>query len=404
MKKVTLYQLDSKNRVKVWSIEVLAYPTKGEAHILSHSGLEGGAMTPDTTIIKEGKNAGKANETTYHTQAIAEAEAKVKLKVRQGYTDDKSKITASHILGSGVKSPMLAQKYDPTQKQSNSKSLKTIGVEGKIVMVQRKKDGNRCNIKVNIHEAKPFTRKGDELPTNGLEHILESVLKNFQRSAKFYQEKYGVTEYVLDGELFTKAFSFNKLNGLAKKETKTAQDLKDCKEIKYHLYDVMIDTGYETRYKVIQNFKSPAVHIEEAIEVVATEANILTYLEMFLTEGEEGLMMRQLGVPYENKRTWQLCKYKVFEDAEFEIVGFEESVKGGMAGNVICKMTKPTKDRAGNLITTFKAGLKFSHEECAEFWNNQSKYIGKLATIEFFGVSEYNVPRFGKAKELGRKI
>lgn len=394
--KKTLYQLDTKNKVRVWKIEVIDNGTSAE--IVMTKGLEDGKHTVDKQTIKEGKNAGKANATTYYSQAVADAQSKIDSKIREGYVEDKSQIKASNLLGSGVPAPMLAQKYDPTEKQSSSKNLKRAGIEGKKVMVQRKKDGNRCNIHVNRTSARPFTRKGDPLPTNGIEHILAPILAAFQKSADYYEKNFGITEYVLDGELFTKAFSFNKLNGLVKKEKKSADELKDCKEVVYHLYDVMLPVGYETRYKVIQNFAAPAVHVEEAIEIVATEANIQEWLEKFLAEGEEGLMIRVLGMPYEHKRSWSLMKVKNFEDAEFRVIGFEESARAGMAGAVVVAMTAPSKDRDGNPILTFKAGLNMSHEECKEMWENQSKYIGQLVTVEFFGRSEYNVPRFPKAK------
>jgi hypothetical protein len=93
----------------------------------------------------------------------------------------------------------------------------------------------------------------------------------------------------------------------------------------------------------------------------------------------------------------------VFEDAEFEVVGFEESTKGNMAGAIVVRMHKPATNRAGETITTFKAGLSFSHQECKEMWNNQAKYIGQFGTVEYFGLSEYSVPRFPKFKAFRTK-
>lgn len=406
MNKQTVYQLDSKGNTKEWSVEVIKHANDTATIVVMH-GLVGGKITEEETRVIAGKNPGKANETTPYTQACKDAQSKLDGKIRHGYVTDVTQIKSSTTLGSGVQSPMLAHKFDPTEKQDKSKNFKTLGIEGQVIYVQRKKDGNRGKMIVKREadgttSVTPYTRKGDKLPTNGIEHIVDGLRNSFDKSFDYYNKKYGITEYIFDGEFYTKAFSFNKLNGLVKKEKKTAQDLADCKHIKYHLYDVELPVGYETRYKIIQNFKSPGVWVEEAYEVKAFDSVVTTYLEKFLEEGEEGLMVRQLGIPYENKRTWQLLKMKIFEDDEFKVVGFEESVKGGMVGAIVVEAPKGCVDRAGNPIRTFKAGASFDHEECTKMWNDQKSYIGKLATVEFFGKSEYGIPRFPKCKKIGR--
>jgi len=388
----TFYRLDSKNRVRVWTIQVVDYGSYSQ--IESTRGIEGMKMTPEAIKISEGKNIGKANETSPYSQATLEMQSKIDSKIREGYTEDKANIKSNATLGSGVKKPMLAHKYDATKKQSSSKDLKDLALEGKPIFVQRKKDGNRCNIIVDRNGATMWSRKGDEMIP--LTHITKSIEESFNKIYKYVNKTYGVTSYTLDGELFTKAFSFNKLNGLVKKQTKTFEDIELCKKIKYHIYDVMIDIGYETRMKITKYFKSPTVHVEETEEIIASEKNIKAKLEKYLAEGEEGLMIRVPGIPYENKRSWSLMKVKVFEDSEFKVVGFEEDKRGGMIGAIICEMDQHSKDSSGNVISTFNSGLRFSHEECKEIWENQSKYIGKQVTVEFFHRSEYGVPRFPK--------
>lgn len=392
MKKVTLYQKDTAGRVKVWDMEVV---NKGDhSEMVSHSGLEDGKMTPEVTIVDKGKNEGKANETTHYTQAVAEAQSKIEKKIAKGYVADKAEIKDSSELGSGVKKPLLAHKYHPTGAQSSSKTLKQMGIEGKKIMVQRKKDGNRFRIIIDNGTISTFSREGK--PMQVMPHITDTVRENYKKALA---NGFSYTRLELDGELYTKEISFNTFNGLVKPGARTEAEQALLKQVNYHLYDVDLPMGYELRYKVIQQFASPTVHIEEAFEIVATDENIKAMFEKFLEEGEEGLMIRTLGVPYENKRSWALVKCKIFEDSEFEVVGFEESTRRGMVGAVICKLdTRLAYDRNGKQITTFKAGLKMSHEEAIKIWNNQAKYIGLRGTVEYFGRSEYSVPRFGKFK------
>lgn len=399
MTKTTLYQNNSSGGIKVWTIEVI--DNGSSSTVLSTAGQQGGKMREDKVEV----TVGKGKETPY-SQACKDAQSKINSKTRKGYVEDITKIQASSVLGTAKRpAPMLANKYDPFKKQSGSKDLKGWGIEGKRIAVQRKKDGNRCNIKLTATTVELNFRSGDLIPMNGLEHIAESALKTFQRIFKYVNEKYGVTEYILDGELFIppSIYSFNKTNGLLKKESKSQYELDVCKQTKFHLYDVMLPGGYETRYKVLQNWKSSSIHVEEAIFITATETEINKYLQIFLAEGEEGLMIRTLDTPYEHKRSNSLLKCKLFEDAEFTCIGFTEDKRGGMAGNVIVKMDMKAFDKDGILIESFNPGLKFSHAECKEMWENQKNYIGKKVTVTFFGRSEYNVPRFPKAKAFRSK-
>jgi len=399
MTKKTLYQLGGSNQVKVWTIEVIDNGTSST--ILSTAGAQGGKMREDKIDVTVGKG-----KETHYSQAVKDAQSKFNGKIKKGYVEDITKIQSSAVLGTAkLPAPMLAHKYDPTKKQSSSKDLKGWGLEGKRIAVQRKKDGCRCNIHVTATTAKANFRSGLPVPTEGIEHILEAALKSFQKIYKYVNTKYGITEYTLDGELFIPAsiYPFSKAAGLFKKEEKDASEIAVLKQAKLHLYDVMLDANYETRYKIIQNWKSPSIHVEEAIFIIASEKEIDKYLQIFLAEGEEGLMIRTLDCPYEYKRSTSLLKCKIFEDKEFVCVGFEEDARGGFAGKVICKMDVVAHGSDGKLIENIRPGLNFTQAEAKDMWLNQSKYIGKKVTVTFFGRSEYKVPRFPKAKAFRGK-
>ena len=375
----TLYQIDSKGRVKIWRIWLEVLASHVEIHI--ESGKLHGKLAETVTKVTEGKNIGRANATTAETQAMSEINSKIESKLKQGYVEDISLAKPQAELGTGIKQPMLANKYDPTKKQSGSKNLIDFKLKDKTVYTQPKLDGLRGIFHVTKTSVTLYSRKGEKLPT--LEHIEGSLFNSFQ---KHFSE---TEELWLDGELYTNVFSFNKLSGLIKKEKKTAEDFELILSIKYHLYDVQTTDCYKKRQEIIEKFESPAVEIVPTTELVATEDTLRKQLETYLSQGYEGLMIRTANDPYIFKRSNALIKYKVFEDDEFECVGFEESKRGGMVGAIICK-TKEGKE--------FNAGLTFSHQEAREMWNNQSKYIGKQVTVRYFGVSEYNIPRFPKAK------
>ncbi len=375
---LTLYQKDSTDRIRSWQIEVIKYPTHSE--IIINTGLLDGAKVKTVTQITECKNIGKSNETDHYSQAILEANSKVDSQIKKGYVKDFNNIQNKDLLGSGILAPMLAHKHHPTGEQKSSKTLAQMGILGKKIFCQPKLDGNRCLIKVDNGVATMYTRSGDKMPVQ-LDTILDDVLNIDVNEDSF----------ILDGELFSNKFSFNKLNGLIKRQTASKEDIEERKNIKYHLYDVMTDEGYEERYKFIKNFASENIEVIPNFEIIATDENIKEYLERFLSEGHEGLMLRQINMPYDHKRSWQLVKVKVFEDEEFELIGFEEDKRGNFVGSFV--VTDGTH--------TFNAGASGQGEnERTYMWNHQDEFIGKMATVCFFGRSEYGVPRFPKMKGL----
>lgn len=389
-----LYKIDSKGKTRTWRIDVVDKGT--HTSIVTTAGLQDGKKVQTVVDITEGKNIGKSNETTYLTQAIAEAEATAALKLRGEYRlslDDVEQQT----LGSGIKAPMLAQKHSPDGAQSGSKTLAKMGIEGKPIYVQPKLDGNRCLIKITKNKTNTYvgmyTRKGDLMPVQLL-HISNAIAE----SVDLLKPREG-DMIILDGELFSDEMSFNALNGHLKR--RDSQDPGELAKIKYHLYDIMLDVGYEKRYEILKIFVSDHVYLIDNHPIEATDDNINEKLEEFLGLGFEGLMIRQLGVPYENKRSWQLVKVKVFQDEEYELSDIEEDARGGFVGAFVMKLDPPSVDRDGNTITEFRAGVSgLTQEEGKEMLDNKSDYIGKMGTVEFFGKSEYLVPRFPKFKGI----
>jgi len=299
--KTTLYQLDINNNVKVWNIDVQDMGQYSET-IIESGRLGSDNLVSTVTKIDSGKNIGKANETDHYYQALMEMTSKIESQIRKGYDYKLEDAKSSSILGSGILSPMLAHKYCKDGSQSSSKTLEQLGLVGKEIIVQPKLDGNRCMIRVEDNRIELFTRKGDLMPVQ-LNHIINDIRNVMSRANT---DLHGA--FILDGELFSKEISFNTLNGLIKRVKTTPEDIEKRKMIKYHLYDVMDAANQETRNKFIKNFESENIVIVPSYKIIATDNNIQEYLEKFLVDGEEGLIIRKLHVPYENKRSWNLLK------------------------------------------------------------------------------------------------
>lgn len=399
----TLYKIDTKDGIREWKGWVDTI--NGIPTIVIEAGLETGKKTRTETPYTEGKNSGRANATTPYEQAVAELDSVAKGKIQSGYSADRNALTTKGQLAGGVPAVMLAYKYDPTMKQSGSKNLKKIGIEGEDVAVQDKKDGNRCLTHLTRTGALFYSRKGKLFPGN-FEHLERVLVGKFNKIYDYVNRNYKVTEYWIDGELFINEFihpvtgevvkvSFNQLNGILKKQTLNEEDKILLSNVEYHIYDVIVkdqaDTTYKTRHKILEYFVGGKVKLVPYKVVKATNENLYAALEEALERGEEGLMIRSLTLPYHNKRSWGLVKYKQFEDCECRIIGFNKSIEGDTLGSIEFMF-----DEKENI--TVKASFCGTDAEQKEIWDNQSKYLGTKMTLEYFGVSEYGVPRFPKAK------
>lgn len=409
METIRLYKKGTKGETRVWQIDVTT-DEDGNGVINSSSGMLDGKKVLSTEIIKEGKNVGKSNGTTPYEQAVTESESKAALKIKEGYVPDLKLLHESGTKGSGKKACMLAQSYDPTGAKKGSKNLAQLrkGKKNDKIAVQRKKDGNRANVNVRVNsttnvEITFYSRSGD-LMSYDFPHIKDAITDAIIHNPFIFTDG---MEFVLDGEMFTKEISFNKLNGILRKKTLTMDHVKNLSTVKLHLYDVFSDEFYEKRHEFISIFdKSSSIHVEEYHIVECDESVIREWLFKFLQEGEEGLMLRDLNSPYQNKRTWDLCKYKIDQTDEYMILDIEKHALHDMIGAFVMAAPAGLKDRDGNAITSFKAGTTgISHEENKQMYStimydkeqgHACEYIGNLGMVRFFEFSEYGIPRFPK--------
>ncbi len=198
----TLYQLDSKNKKRIWQIEV--HGSASAADLAITTGLLDGKHVTSLVPVY-GKNEGKANETDCFEQALKELDARVKKQIKKGYVNSLEELKPSTELGSGIPAPMLAHKFDPKMLQKGSKNLEKLGLLGQHVIVQPKYDGNRCIIVVSGSGAKLYSRSGDLMPVQ-LPHIVNDI------SAAFLSDmtvNISLDRIILDGELYSEKLSFN---------------------------------------------------------------------------------------------------------------------------------------------------------------------------------------------------
>tara|TARA_R100000278_G_scaffold1795_1_gene3528 strand:+ start:506 stop:1342 length:837 start_codon:yes stop_codon:yes gene_type:complete len=268
--------------------------------------------------------------------------------------------------------PMLAHKVNDKKIDFNEP-----------VFIQPKLDGVRCL----------FTKDGAYSRTGKQFHNLRYIEL---RLAPFFDKH---PDVILDGELYNHDLrdDFEQIISLVRKQKPTDEDrLNSADMIQYHVYDFIVPfIGYEARLKWLMSNKdhlwSNVVLPVETHRVYKYEEAANMHYDGFLKQGYEGSILRLNGA-YEQKRSYNLQKFKDFSDDEATIVGYEAG-KGKRTGTL------------GKFFMMDDNGIEFgcppgkgyNYTDLANILNNVHDYIGKRATFTYFErtkAGNYRHPQF----------
>ena len=255
--------------------------------------------------------------------------------------------------------PMLAHKVNENRIDFSEK-----------VFIQPKLDGVRCI----FTKDGAYSRTGKQF--HNLRHI-ELRLKGFFKLNPDIQ---------LDGELYNHALrnDFEQIISLVRKQKPTDEDRRNAQHlIQYHVYDMIAEgLSYEDRLNWLMSNKvlwwSNVVVPVETHRVNKYEEAANMHYDGFLKQGYEGSILRLNG-PYEQKRSYNLQKFKDFSDTEATIIGYEAG-KGKFTGLI------------GKFLMIDDNGVEFgcpigkgyNYDDRRFILNNIHDYIGKRATFTYF--------------------
>lgn len=376
-----LYKKTSTGKIQSW--EVYALEDNGVATIVNLYGQVDGKIQESRETVLEGKNIGKANETTANGQARVQAKARWEKQLKKGYAktiEDAQAGVTDEVIAGGV-FPILAHKFAEQGHKIKYPAL-----------AQPKLDGHRC---IGQHEFDDITIfyslwSRTRKPIKGVPHISQALRQVFRDLDDDKQLPY------LDGELYHHDYrnNFEDLTSFIRQdEPKEGHEV-----VQYHVYDIPDETltNWE-RYEILEGlrplFKDTPVHIVESV-IVNNENELFQYLDDCLLRGYEGAMVRNFDGEYKYKRSYDLQKLKKFDDDEFRIIDVKVGTKGSMAGKAvfICE-----KYRDGQPIPdgeTFDCKLKGNMDKLTEYADDPSLVIGKILTVKFQGYTKYGKPRF----------
>lgn len=369
-----LYKLTSSKKVQEWEIWV-------EENVIHQLyGLLDGKHQHITDTIAVGKNVGRSNETSPNKQAEAEAQSKWEHKHKKDYhlTIEKCEAQTVKIANEGGYLPMLAHKYTKQKKKIIWPAL-----------CQPKLDGLRCIARCIGGWVTLWFRSGKQIKT--MQHIVDALTMVM------------LDGEIWDGELYTHNADFNKLGGSIRRDKN--MDINEAKKVEYHVYDfprirtkkelLTESDDYFERHVYFQERKIKHPIVRVPTNAIFDEEKMLEQFAKYIDEDYEGIMIRNAKSPYEQKRSYNLLKYKEFNEDEFKIVGYEEGrgLLSGAVGAFVCALSDGR---------TFKAKLKGKDvtELLKEYFKNPKTFMGKQLTVQYQGLSKDGIPRFPVGKAI----
>lgn len=372
-----LYGISSKGVVKVWEISVQKH--SNAPVIMIRHGQLGGKIQESPETIREGKNIGKANETSPYEQALLEAESKWKKQHDKNYTPTMPEMVEgtnepiTAVAGTKLL-PMLAQKYKERAKYIVWPAY-----------IQPKLNGVRCLVQRVGDKIYFWSRKAKQYKNFNL--YMEQEFLSFMKDGE-----------ILDGEMYNHGdLTFQELMSLIKDE-KTPDLDRLKKYVKFWNYDRPFGgQGFRERFVEHSSLGDRKFQYIRTVQtlLVQGETEFLTQHGYYMQDGYEGTMVRSGGdEPYNFQyRDNQLQKNKDFDDAEFKIIGAEEGVgKDEGQATLICVTPQGIGGRTG--IGDFGVKCKGVNAIREEQWKNRKEYVGKMLTVKYQVLSDEFIPIF----------
>ena len=353
-----LYGLDKSGKYKVWSIQVRTYidpvTDQPQSVIEIFHGQEGGKIQKKVEFVNEGKNIGRANETTPAQQAEFEAESRYKKQLDKGYRPTKEELTELPLL------PMLAADY---LKQGHRIEYPCFG--------SPKMDGVRCLAIRHEDRVELKSRGGKQYVVPHIQQQLLPIMKEGD---------------VWDGELYIHGKYLEEIVSAVKKPNELTP------EIEFIIFDMVKDETYEHRLISMQALRrytlscveAPSIDVLEFCELL-DEVHMKQMHNHYVDRGYEGCMLRNFEGKYESgKRSADLQKYKEFSDAEFQIVDVVADKDGGAIFVVQNLFAQNQFNVVGG-----------SHEERKVWLQEKESLVGKWITVKYQTLyKDTKIPQF----------
>jgi len=243
---------------------------------------------------------------------------------------------------------------------------------------QLKMDGMRFNAIVRDGQVEFRSRNGKEI------HLLGNLEKEFADLA-------GVVNCVFDGELlvmdeddyqYADRQTGNGILNKANKGTITATEASRVRAVVWDIipYIYFIDgycpTPYSTRFATLENMPLETGKIRRvASQTVSSLEQAQQVFQMYLSDGQEGIILKDGSGVWEDKRAKHQIKFKGELECDLKIVAVEEGTGKytGMLGAIVCESSD------GIIKVNVGSGFNDAHRKTLK----EKDILGKIVAIKY---------------------
>jgi len=275
--------------------------------------------------------------------------------------------------------------------------------------VQPKLDGFRCRVVLD-DEAVLYSSTGKVITS------VPSILNVYKLLRTFLKIE-------LDGELYAHGLSFQKISSIV---SRTNQLHPNHLSISHVLYDICnTQLRMSSRVDVLSALKTKLykLNLTYNIEILETHycskyTEIQYWLDRFIDEGYEGIIIRPMNGLYVQKRTWDLIKMKPRHIMIAKVVGYQQLMSEvcsncrntpskceclhkdwhkkpvEMLGAFICSILNDDPSRTLRIEFSVGSGHLLTHINRSKLWIERDKLPGKYIKIKYQELSDTGVPRF----------
>ena len=253
-----------------------------------------------------------------------------------------------------------------------------------IKRLEQKLDGVRVLALVTKTTVNLYSRNGK--PFDNFPQIVDSLEDIKNKFAKLFQAcPHG---FVLDGEIIGE--SFQALMKQAQRKTDVKTD-----GMTYSVFDVIPLSDFESgfwnaqqhkRLAILEEYRAvfestDCVRIMDGITVDLSTAEghdiMRRYAEDSVAAGFEGIVIKDLGAPYECRRSTFWMKLKPVYDYDLKVVAVEEGTgrNVGKLGALVCEGTDDDR------LIRCNVGTGLTDAQRDDYWTNRSVIIGQTAVV-----------------------
>ena len=242
-------------------------------------------------------------------------------------------------------------------------------------MVNLKMDGMRANAIVREGKCEFRSRNGKEI----------QLLGNLEQ--EFINLANGI-DCVFDGELLVVhdgvILSRQEGNGILNKANKGTISANDAAMVNMTVWDIIpyayfadgyCPTPYSTRFATLQNMNLPnKIHLVEH-NIVDDIETAQTIFQKYLADGQEGIILKDMNGPWEDKRSKGQIKFKSELECDLKIIAVEEGNGKyiGLLGALVCV--------SSDGIVKVNVGSGFNDEQRKSLM--PSDLLGKIVAVKY---------------------